>query len=125
MTDTPPPPPGSLPPGYRPPPGYYPPGNVARVVWIVVGALILTFGIGSLGMPVFVALLGAPIDLGRAFLSAAAADVALAGVYTAGLLVARRAPDGRLRAIPPAIAAGVLFVGFIAAFWGIFAIAGR
>ena len=115
------------PPTYPPPPGYAPqspaPQNSARIVWIVVGAVFLFLGVGAVGLPVFAGVMGAPVDLGLAFGLAAAADVLFAGVYVAGLRVARRAPSGQLRAIPPAIAAAVIFVGFYAAMQFIFSVA--
>lgn len=119
MTDLPPPPDAA------PPPYPAPPANAARIVWIVFGALFLTFGIAFLGFPGIAWAFGAPLDIGRAFVFAAIADVLFAGVYVAGILVARRRADGRLRAIPPAVAAGVLFVGFLVAGNVIFAFAAR
>ena len=121
----------TLPPPPYPPPPYsarqYPASqtSAARIVWIVVGALILFFGVGLLGFPGIVWAFGAPIDLGRAVLFGGVADLVFAGVYVAGILVARRRPDGRLRAIPPAVAAGVLFGGFIVAGNLIFTVAAR
>ena len=97
-------------------------GNAARAAWIAVGAVVLTLGIGLLGMPVFIGMFGAPIDLGLAFLLATIADLVLIGVFVAGILVARRDPAGRLRALPPAIALAVLVVGFAAAYAVIVAI---
>ncbi|MEO8528086.1 MAG: hypothetical protein ABI435_03315 [Pseudolysinimonas sp.] len=65
-------------------------------------------GIAFLGFPVFAGVFGAQIDLGRAFLVALVVDLVLAAVYVGGILIARRRPDGSLRAIPPAIACTVL-----------------
>ncbi len=87
--------------------------------------MIIFFGVGFLGFPGIAWVFGAPLDIGRAIVVATVADLVLAGVYVAGILVARRSPDGRLRAIPPAIAAGVLFIGFIVAGNLIFTVAAR
>ena len=99
--------------------------NTARTVWITVGAIAYALGVGFLGFPVFAGMFGAPIDLGLAFLLATIGDLVLAGVYVAGILIARRDATGRLRAVPPAIAFGVLVVGFIVAGNVIFAVAAR
>ena len=99
--------------------------NPARTGWIIVGAVVLTLGIGLLGMPVFIGMFGAPIDLGIAFLAATIADLVLIGAYVAGILVARRDASGRLRALPPAIAFAVLVVGFAAAYAVIVTVATR
>ncbi|MEO5534915.1 MAG: hypothetical protein ABIR17_07255 [Pseudolysinimonas sp.] len=70
--------------------------------------MLLTLGIAFLGFPVFAGVFGARIDLGKAFLLALVVDTALAAVYVGGIRIARRSPDGSLRAIPPAIACAVL-----------------
>jgi hypothetical protein len=99
--------------------------NPARTAWIAVGAVVLTLGIGLLGMPVFVGMFGAPVDLGLAFVLATIADLILVGVYVAGILVARRDAAGRGRALPPALALAVIVVGVGVAYGVITTVATR
>lgn len=84
------------------------PPNQARTVWVAFGIVALILGIAWQGIPVFLFVMGAPVDVGKAFLLSLGADVLLAAVFTAGMLVARKRRDGTLRALPPAIATVIL-----------------
>jgi hypothetical protein len=86
-----------------------PAGNVARGVWIAVGAVLLLVGMFILGLPTVAAIFNSSyLDGDRAFLIALLADLVLIVAYIAGIVVLRRDATGRLRTAPPALAAAAI-----------------
>jgi hypothetical protein len=84
--------------------------NVARIIWIVLGALAVVSGASMASLPVSAGLSGANLNLGMAILLSVAINLVLLGIYLAGIFLGRRDATGRLRAVPPGVAFGILVV---------------
>lgn len=95
-----------------------------RAVGLVFGWLIYALGVGLMGLPVFIFVFGAPVDVGLAFAVAAVVDVALAVVLIVAMRLSRRGRPGYAYGGWIMLAADVVLVaGFVAAYALVVAIA--